>query len=185
MWLIFVTVAIVWAVIGFVLWIPLLVRVTTVFSAMVVHATITGQRPDALRGYLESASRFYPEGFRIALDVVHKPANNKPQSLHIRFWPVFAECIWTAAFWIFLISIFHAALLISAWKVFTAGTIAVENWLSWLSATYKASEAESHTFSGTAYRIGTGLAVLFLALSAFVCGITIGYKIKASEGKKA
>jgi hypothetical protein len=68
MWIMFAFVTVAWAAIGFILWVPLLVRATTVFSAMVVHATITAQRPDALRNHLESACRFYPEGFRIAYD---------------------------------------------------------------------------------------------------------------------
>lgn len=118
--LIFAVVVTIWAVIGFFLWIPLLVRATTVFSAMIVHAVITGQKPDALRSHLESACGFYSEGFRIAFDVIHNPTNGQPQKLDVRFWQVFGECLWTLAFWIFILMIFHPSLLESPWAVITS-----------------------------------------------------------------
>ena len=128
MWLMFLIVVTAWAVIGFVLWIPLLVRATTVFSAMVVHAAITGQKPDVLRGHLESASRFYPEGFRIAFDVIHKPTNSQPHAGHIQFWRVFAECLWTLAFWILVLMIFYPTLLVPLWTALSVASVAVGDW---------------------------------------------------------
>jgi hypothetical protein len=125
MWLMFVVVATTWAVVGFLLWIPLLVRVTTVFSAMVVHATITGQKPDALHSYLETASRFYSDGFRIAFEVVHKPANKEPQPLVIRLSRVFGECMWTVTFWILLLTIFYPSLVVSLWMAILAAPAAI------------------------------------------------------------
>lgn len=130
MWLMFLIVVTAWAVIGFVLWIPLLVRATTVFSAMVVHAAITGQKPDVLRGHLESASRFYPDGFRIAFDVVHKPTNSQPHPVHIQFWRVFAECLWTLAFWMLALMIFYPTLLVPLWTAFSAASATVSDWFS-------------------------------------------------------
>ena len=123
MWIMFSIVVTAWTVIGFILWIPLLVRATTVFSAMLVHACFTRQHPDVLRSHLESASRFYPDGFRIAYDVVHLPSTQYSSPPAIRFGRVFAECAWTLVFWTLLLTLFHPIWLFPRWaKISLAGT---------------------------------------------------------------
>jgi hypothetical protein len=111
MGLMFVVVVFAWSVIGFLLWIPLLVRATTVFSAMVVHATMSGQRLDGLRGHLEAACRFYPNGFKIAYEVINLPSNNHPTPVQVHYGRVAAESIWTVLFWAIFLAIFHPSLL--------------------------------------------------------------------------
>jgi hypothetical protein len=89
----------VWAVVGFIFWIPLLTRATTVFSAMVVHGTITRQRPDSLKHYLASAAVFYFEGFRITWDVLYGNSVANAPPMKVRFGLVFIETLWTVLFW--------------------------------------------------------------------------------------
>ncbi len=162
MWLVLLVVGIIWAIVGLLLWIPLLVRVTTVFSAMVIHATVTGQKPDALRSHLESACRFYPEGFRIAFEVVHMPISANPKSIEIRLWPVFGECLWTATFWIFLLMIFHVTLLVPVWAAMTVIFAAIRDWF----------------LTGTHHWL-----LLLGVLAIFTFGAIFGFKLRSVTSK--
>ncbi len=57
---IFMVVVSVWAVVGFMFWIPILARVTMIFCSLIFHAAITKQNPDSLKEYLDTAVSFYP-----------------------------------------------------------------------------------------------------------------------------
>lgn len=59
----------VWAVIGFVFWIPLLVRATTVFALALLPAAFNHQDIGGLRNLLEEASSFYFRGFHSAVEI--------------------------------------------------------------------------------------------------------------------
>jgi len=71
--LIFVITLTAWAEIGLVFWIPILTRATTVFSGMILYATLTHQNADALREYLRVASGFYADGFRLTKESLYPP----------------------------------------------------------------------------------------------------------------
>jgi hypothetical protein len=104
----------VWAVVGFLFWIPLLFRVTTVFSAIVVHAAITRQEPSQLRHSLETASSFYPLGFRVAIDTLYNPnagLSSRRDGYGLSIWRVLIEVFWTLSFWLLLIFVAKPALL--------------------------------------------------------------------------
>jgi hypothetical protein len=108
----------VWAVIGFIFWIPLLVRVTTVFSAMVIHAAITQQGPGQLRDSLETASGFYPLGFRVAIETLYNPnagLGSRRASYDLGIGRVLVEVLWTVAFWLFFIFVTKPAILPLRW----------------------------------------------------------------------
>ena len=55
----------IWGIIGFIFWIPLLVRVTAVFSGAILIYAVNNQDTSPLRTYLDSAIGFYDRGFRI------------------------------------------------------------------------------------------------------------------------
>lgn len=98
--LILLVVLSVWAVVGFIFWIPILFRATTVFSALVVHAAFTKQDPYSMRHMLETACGFYFRGFRSAFDVIFNPddkANEPPIKLHLGL--ILLETCWTLLFW--------------------------------------------------------------------------------------
>jgi hypothetical protein len=104
MFLILLVVLSVWAVVGFIFWIPILFRATTVFSALVVHAAFTKQDPYSMRHTLETACGFYFRGFRSAFDVIFNPddkSNAPPIKLHLGL--VIFETFWTLLFWVVFI----------------------------------------------------------------------------------
>jgi hypothetical protein len=93
-----------WAIIGLLLWIPLLARTTAVFFFEVVAAIYTNQDPTDARKQLESAIGLYGRGFTLIVNVVsnnvaaHQPfATPKMASLT----SVSGELAWAATFWCF------------------------------------------------------------------------------------
>jgi hypothetical protein len=89
---------IVWAIIGLLIWIPILIRAVAMLSLMVVHAAFVRQSPEHLRGYLDAASSFYFNGFRFAYNAVYGSTGaDEPRPFRIvRF---ICECTYTLLFW--------------------------------------------------------------------------------------
>ncbi len=58
-------VLVLWTVLGFLLWIPLLTRMIVVFTSAVISAMFTGRDPSDARNHLEVAITFYSRGFHL------------------------------------------------------------------------------------------------------------------------
>jgi hypothetical protein len=90
-----------WALIGLVFWIPIMTRATTVFSGMILYATLTHQKADALGEYLRLASGFYANGFRITTEALYPPKGTPSASaIEFRVGHFITELLWTTAFWL-------------------------------------------------------------------------------------
>ena len=63
----------VWAVVGFFLWVPLLLRRIVVFVVELTYVTLTGGDPDPAAGRLRNAAGFYRRGFVTAVESVLSP----------------------------------------------------------------------------------------------------------------
>ena len=118
--LISVFVTIVWTVVGFLFWIPMLFRVTAVFAAAVVIAALRDENPAAAAAALEDAIRFYPAGFvsiqstlfgtldRSRRNSSFDPSDSKDWSqLVIELLPVLGHAVFTTAFWVAVIWFFR------------------------------------------------------------------------------
>src|SRR6266851_8504421 len=66
--LVSVFVIVIWVVLGFLLWVPLLTRMIFVFTAAVVASMYTGRDPTHARHALEAAMSFYSRGFVLIFD---------------------------------------------------------------------------------------------------------------------
>ncbi|MGI9628847.1 MAG: hypothetical protein ACR2QM_18575, partial [Longimicrobiales bacterium] len=113
-WLIVATAMLVWLIIGFVFWVPLLIRATVSFSAEVVNATLTGRSATAAGEMLKRAVGFYKSGFVVAVEAIGEP---KARGDGSRFydddkedgWGIDArgflnELAWTALIWYLIAS---------------------------------------------------------------------------------
>lgn len=78
-WLIVATAMFVWLLIGFVFWIPLLVRAGIGFSIEVVNATLTGRSAAAAGIMLKRAVGFYRSGFVTAIEAIQDPHTSQPR----------------------------------------------------------------------------------------------------------
>lgn len=97
-----------WAVVGFVVWIPLLVRTTTSFAGAVLYGSLfpDDKRVERAAGSVHFAVRFFSRGFKHFVDFHkhrHDPQREtrgilKPISGQ-RWKELLVECAWVAGVW--------------------------------------------------------------------------------------
>ena len=115
-WLIVATAMMVWLLIGFFFWVPLLIRAAFGFSVSVVRATLTGQSAEAAGIMLRRAVDFYRSGFVTALEAMQEgsrqpkdrtvvPIHGEEEELAIDTRGLINEVGWTVLIWYLLISL--------------------------------------------------------------------------------
>jgi hypothetical protein len=93
---------VIWAIVGFLFWIPMLVYSIVQFSAMIVYATITDADPNSLATRLERAVRFYLEGFRNVIKAIYRRKTDGPATTDVRveITKIIVHVIGTVLFWL-------------------------------------------------------------------------------------
>jgi hypothetical protein len=88
-----------WAIVGLVVWIPLLLRSVLGFTLTILLANLTRWKPSAAGQALERAMSFYADGFRR----IFRTFDDAPESSHTGATPDLLrfglEMLWTAIFW--------------------------------------------------------------------------------------
>jgi hypothetical protein len=96
-----------WAVVGFLLWIPLIVRAIFSFSVSLAHATLTNETADRAGMVVKDAINFYRRGFVVAFEAVRGPARLDPDLLPpervVSSGSAVNELTWAAVSWYFLL----------------------------------------------------------------------------------
>jgi len=98
-WGILAIVLLVWAVVGAIFWIPLLLRAMLRFSISLIEAMFMGQRPTQAAKILRNAVGFYRGGFVVAVEVVTRedvPEDRRQPQGESR---LFFEVFWAALIW--------------------------------------------------------------------------------------
>lgn len=93
---------VIWSILGFLFWIPMLIYSIVHFSALVVYATITDADPSSLATKLERAVRFYLQGFRNVIGAIYKSTNDRRDVEHLKIdlARIVIHVIGTFAFWL-------------------------------------------------------------------------------------
>ena len=90
----------IWAVVGLAFWIPLLFRVTAVFSMGVLYAAITRSSTTIIERQLHNAVGFYTYGFSTIFHALHSTTPDVDEEhLPFRFGHFFFEIVFAAVFW--------------------------------------------------------------------------------------
>jgi len=100
-WGILAIVLLVWAVVGAIFWIPLLLRAMLRFSISLIEAMFMGQRPSHAAKILRDAVGFYRGGFVVAVEVVTRedvPEDRRQPKGESR---LLFEVFWAALVWYF------------------------------------------------------------------------------------
>jgi hypothetical protein len=97
-WAILIVVLLVWAVVGAVFWIPLLVRAMLRFCINLIEAMFEGQKPVRAARTLKEAVSFYRRGFVVAIEVV-----TKEEIVQEAEGPVTENRLLFEVFWAFLV----------------------------------------------------------------------------------
>jgi len=99
-WLILLFCLLVWAVVGAVFWVPLILRTMVLFSVALVQATLEGTSPTAAAGMLRDSVSFYRRGFVVAVEAVMREREEEvrdPRRVNRRL--LVREMAWAALVW--------------------------------------------------------------------------------------
>ncbi|MBC8030941.1 MAG: hypothetical protein H7Z16_12585 [Pyrinomonadaceae bacterium] len=96
---------VIWAVVAFLLWIPLLARSIAVFSSGIVLSVLSQTTPQVYARQLRLAMSFYADGFRFILDSIlaerrtDTDRDNAEPPIH-GLGRFIAESLWAILFWL-------------------------------------------------------------------------------------
>ena len=96
----------VWAVIGFVFWVPLLARSIFAFSISVLYVTLTRQNPTSIGYQLSTAASFYVMGFVNIIEAIFpedSAETSEEEDFEVHFGRLLLEILWSAFCWITLL----------------------------------------------------------------------------------
>ena len=88
----------IWAVVGFVFWIPLLARAIAIYIAAVTGHAIASQKTKGLAKILPDAITFYARGFRRIRDSFDDDDTNDPRE-PLQLNRIAFEVFWSFSFW--------------------------------------------------------------------------------------
>lgn len=127
----------VWAIVGAIFWIPLLLRTMVRFSVDLVPSMLTGKHPTRAARLLRHAVTFYRRGFEVAIDAVTREPGREDRSTTeaepspLRGMALVNELAWVAVIWYGILLFFG---------VITATPIDVWLWLAgiqWNDAVFR------------------------------------------------
>lgn len=101
-WAILFVVLVVWAVVGAVFWIPLLVRAMLRFCINLIEAMFEGQKPVRAARVLKDAVSFYRRGFIVAIEVVTQEEIAQEADGPITENRLVFEIFWALLVWYFI-----------------------------------------------------------------------------------
>lgn len=104
-----------WTLIGFAVWVPLLIRTTTLLAGTVFYATLFRDRARVVLAEqrLHFAVRFYVSGFQHFINFYRQRHDQEaPIGLfeplsELRWKELAVECVWIAGVWVVLYVVFH------------------------------------------------------------------------------
>jgi hypothetical protein len=105
-WVALVVVLAVWAVVGALFWVPLMIRAVLRFSLSLTEATFEGQKPTAAAKVLRDAVSFYRRGFVVAVEVVTGEEIEDAPEGRVSDNRLLLEFLWALLVWYFIFLLF-------------------------------------------------------------------------------
>ena len=112
----------VWALVGLILWVPQIVRVVITSALRLIHAALTRQPIDSIRGPIREVSRFYIDGF-LSFDGEPRTAGYSRRQLQLGRFLV--EALWVVAVWLLVLRLVDQEAFSSVWTWLAASSAAV------------------------------------------------------------
>lgn len=135
---------VVWAVIGFLLWVPLMLRSMVRFSVSLAESMLQGAQPTEAGRILRETVEFYRRGFTVAIDAVFGPPPRKKQEPETRLTlrRILLEVLWAVVVWYVILYIVGFVEL-SPMDVWTAVATypwadAVQSTVDWVTGIFSA-----------------------------------------------
>jgi hypothetical protein len=160
----------VWAVVGLALWIPQIVRVVITSAIRLVHAALTRQSIDGIRGPIRQVSRFYVDGF-LSLGREKKTGNYGSRELHLGRFLI--EALWVAAVWLAALRLISREAFASVWQELVRFATWAWGWMTDFTQTlvsYLPESVEAFTNLGTGAGLGLAFALTVFLAAGFILG---------------
>ena len=160
----------VWAVVGLLLWIPQIVRVVFTSAVRLVHAALTRQSIDGIRGAIRQVSRFYVDGF-LSPGKERRTGNYGSRELQLgRF---LTEALWVGVVWLAVLRLISRDAFATVWQGLARFALWAWAWLAELAktlASYLPESIQAVANLGT----GAGLALAFVLIVFLAAGYILG-----------
>jgi len=101
-WIILVVVLVVWALVGAIFWIPLLIRAMLRFCLSLIEAMFEGHKPTTAARSLRDAVSVYKRGFVVAIEVVTREEVEDGQEGRTTENRLLLEVLWALLVWYFI-----------------------------------------------------------------------------------
>jgi hypothetical protein len=105
-WVILAVVLMVWAVVGAIFWIPLLIRAMLKFSISLIESIFEGHKPATAGKTLRDAVSFYRRGFVVAVEVVTREPLDGREEGPVKENRLLLEVLWALLVWYFIALLF-------------------------------------------------------------------------------
>lgn len=160
----------VWAVVGLVLWIPQIVRVVVTSAARLVHAALTRQPIDSIRGPIRQVSRFYVDGF---LSPGRQASVSNYGRRELQLGRFLIEAAWVSAVWLGVLHLVDREAFLRVRQTLSRFVVWAWGWLVELTTTlagYLPDSIRDFVDLGT----GASLVLGFALTVFFVVGFFLG-----------
>jgi len=160
----------VWAVVGLVLWIPQIVRVVITSAIRLVHAALTRQPIESIRGPIRQVSRFYIDGF---LSPGREKTTGSYGSRQLQLGRFLTEALWVAAVWLGVLRLVSKDAFATVWQRLVQFAGWSWTWIVELASALAAHMPESvQAFAnlGTAGSLGLAFALIVFLAAGFILG---------------
>jgi hypothetical protein len=105
--LLYLFLLVVWGIVGFFIWVPLLFRTSMAFAVSLLQCTLTGGEMNYAARALDHAKTFYFSGFRQLKDSVFHPTNpTTGTAMTTNVWRLFMEVVWAFVVWAVFLALF-------------------------------------------------------------------------------
>lgn len=159
-----------WAGIGLVLWLPQIVRVVIISAMRLIHAMLTRQPIDSIRGSIRRVAHFYGNGF---LSRGQSRRSGSYGSTDLRFGRFVLEVLWVGVVWLLALRIISQNAFDAAWT--WLATVAVAGWelvvrVAGTIAAYLPDSVRPFFELGTAPSIALTVLLLLFLLGGILIG---------------
>jgi len=160
----------VWAVVGLVLWIPQIVGVVITSAIRLIHAALTRQPIDSIRGPIRQVSHFYVDGF---LSPGSKKTTGGYGSRQLQLGRFLTQSLWVIAVWLGVLRLFNQEAFAAVWRGIDRFATWAWAWASDLAGTLATHLPEGVQAFASLGTVGN-LALAFVLIVFLAAGYILG-----------
>ena len=160
----------VWAIVGLLLWIPQIVRVVITSAVRLVHAALTRQPTEGIRGPIRQVSRFYVDGF---LSPGREPRAGNYGARQLQLGRFLTETIWVVAVWLGVLRLVNPQAFARVWQELSRAAVWIWTWVTEFTDTlvgYLPESVKDFAGLGTGASLALGFSLIVFLAAGFILG---------------